>query len=43
MVVVKQRHCAQRKTIMIYSDDLIAQKGNFQCNHKTQQVVAVIK
>ena len=27
MVMVKQRHCARRKTIMVYSDNMFAQQG----------------
>ena len=43
MVTVKKRHCARRKTIMIYSDNLIAQKSNFQCNCPSQRVVEVVE
>ena len=42
MVTAKQRHCAQTKKMMLYGDNMIYQKKYFQCNHQTQQVVALV-
>ena len=35
-------HCDWIKTIMIYINDLIAQKSNFQCNNPPKRVVVLI-
>ena len=43
MVTAKRQYCAGKKTIMMYSDNFINHKINFQCNQWTQRVVAVIQ